>query len=97
MEQSNGENVSHGLIPPAHGQTDLLDRVTALLGDDVFFVPCEWGNEEAVGHIHVERPFEATKTEAYRAVDKSCPSLPRKDKHFWPCDKRKQRSYIEAD
>ena len=38
-----------------------------LLGDDVFFVPCEWGTKKPLV-TYAERPFEATKTEAYRAV-----------------------------
>src|SRR6266571_3560930 len=67
MDQSNREKVSHSLIPSAHGLTDLLDRLTALLGEDVFFVPCEWGTKKPLV-TYVERPFEATKTEAYRAI-----------------------------
>jgi P4 family phage/plasmid primase-like protien len=38
-----------------------------LLGEDVFFVPCEWGTKKPMV-TYVERPFEGTKTEAYRAV-----------------------------
>src|SRR5437899_2968311 len=38
-----------------------------LLGEDVFFVPCEWGTKKPL-LTYVERPFESTKTEAYRAV-----------------------------
>src|ERR1043165_6270171 len=45
----------------------VLVRFTALLGDDVFFVPCEWGTKKPLV-TYVERPFESTKTEAYRAV-----------------------------
>ena len=44
-----------------------LDRFTALLGDDVFFVPCAWGTKEPLV-TYVERPFEGTKSVAYRAV-----------------------------
>src|SRR5258708_537946 len=44
-----------------------LPRLTALLGDDVFFVPCEWGTKKPLV-TYVERPFESTKTAAYRAV-----------------------------
>ena len=44
-----------------------LDRFTSLLGEDVFFVPCEWGTKEPL-LTYVERPFEGTKTPAYRAV-----------------------------
>jgi len=38
-----------------------------LLGEDVFFVPCECGTKKPLV-TYVERPFEATKTEAYRAL-----------------------------
>jgi P4 family phage/plasmid primase-like protien len=38
-----------------------------LLGPDVFFVPCEWGTKKPLV-TYVERPFEGTKTEAYRAL-----------------------------
>jgi hypothetical protein len=44
-----------------------LARLMALLGDDVFFVPCEWGTKKPLV-TYVERPFEGTKTEAYRAL-----------------------------
>ncbi|HWV98534.1 MAG TPA: DUF5906 domain-containing protein [Candidatus Acidoferrum sp.] len=44
-----------------------LERLTALLGDEVFFVPCEWGTKKPLV-TYVERPFEGTKTEAYRAL-----------------------------
>ncbi len=44
-----------------------LDRFTLLLGDDVFFVPCAWGTKEPLV-TYVERPFEGTKSPAYRAV-----------------------------
>jgi len=44
-----------------------LQRLTTLLGGDVFFVPCEWGTKKPLV-TYVERPFEATKSEAYRAV-----------------------------
>lgn len=44
-----------------------LQRFTALLGDDVFFVPCEWGTKRPL-LTYVERPFAGTKTEAYRAL-----------------------------
>src|SRR5438874_692818 len=44
-----------------------LDRLEALLGEDVFFVPCEWGRKKPLV-TYVERPFEATKSEAYRAL-----------------------------
>src|SRR5437016_3974556 len=38
-----------------------------LLGADVFFVPCEWGTKQPLV-TYVERPFEGTKTPAYRAL-----------------------------
>jgi putative DNA primase/helicase len=44
-----------------------LNKVVALLGEDVFFVPCEWGTKVPL-LTYVERPFAGTKTEAYRAV-----------------------------
>jgi P4 family phage/plasmid primase-like protien len=44
-----------------------LERLTALLGDDVFFVPCEWGTKTPL-LTYVERPFESTKSEAYKAL-----------------------------
>src|SRR5437016_11939506 len=44
-----------------------LDRIARLLGEDVFFVPCEWGTKRPLV-TYVERPFEGTKTEAYRAL-----------------------------
>jgi P4 family phage/plasmid primase-like protien len=44
-----------------------LDRFTALLGSDVFFVPCETGTKRPLV-TYVERPFAATQTPAYRAV-----------------------------
>src|SRR6185436_11950972 len=44
-----------------------LSSLEKLLGEDVFFVPCEWGTKKPLV-TYVERPFEATKTEAYRAI-----------------------------
>jgi putative DNA primase/helicase len=44
-----------------------LKRFTALLGEDVFFVPCEWGTKHPL-LTYVERPFEGTKSPAYKAV-----------------------------
>src|SRR6266850_1551234 len=51
----------------AEAQTGPLGRLEALFGIDVFFVPCEWGTKKPLV-TYVERPFEATKTEAYRAL-----------------------------
>jgi phage/plasmid-associated DNA primase len=50
-----------------------LQRFTALLGEDVFFVPCEWGSKEPLV-TYVERPFEGTKTDAYRALFDAAPT-----------------------
>ncbi len=44
-----------------------LQRFTALLGEDVFFVPCEWGTKKPLV-TYVERPFTGTKSEAYRGI-----------------------------
>src|SRR4051794_12098636 len=44
-----------------------LKSLETLLGEDVFFVPCEWGTKKPLV-TYVEPPFEATKTEAYRAL-----------------------------
>src|SRR4029453_14463343 len=54
---------------PARGKAvvNQLEHLTLLLGENVFFVPCEWGTKKPLV-TYVERPFEATKTEAYRAL-----------------------------
>src|SRR5215472_8642776 len=44
-----------------------LKSLESLLGGDVFFVPCEWGTKKPLV-TYVQRPFEATKSEAYRAL-----------------------------
>ena len=44
-----------------------LDRVVDLLGADAFLVPCEWGTKKPLV-TYVERPFEGTKSPAYRAL-----------------------------
>jgi P4 family phage/plasmid primase-like protien len=44
-----------------------LAKFEGLLGNDVFFVPCEWGTKKPLV-TYTERPFEATQSEAYRAV-----------------------------
>ena len=62
----NGQQTAAGTPPePAGGTPTPLQRFTALLGDDVFFVPCEWGTKRPLV-TYVERPFEGTKTPAYR-------------------------------
>src|SRR6476660_5983130 len=53
--------------PQGEAAVGPLQRLGALLGDDVFFVPCEWGTKRPLV-TYVERPFEATKTEAYKSV-----------------------------
>jgi putative DNA primase/helicase len=50
-----------------------LQRFTSLLGDDVFFVPCEFGTKEPLV-TYVERPFEGTKTPAYLALFDAMPT-----------------------
>src|SRR5262245_4931269 len=45
---------------------DLLS-LEKLLGEGAFFVPCEWGTKKPLV-TYVERPFESTKTAAYRAI-----------------------------
>ena len=37
-----------------------LDRLAAMLGEDVFLVPCEWGTKRPLV-TYVERPFEFRK------------------------------------
>src|SRR5262245_37511618 len=44
-----------------------LQSLESLLGEDAFLVPYEWGTKKPLV-TYVERPFEATKTEAYRAL-----------------------------
>src|SRR5438552_6574068 len=43
------------------------EKIESLFGESAFLVPCEWGTKKPLV-TYVERPFEATKTEAYRAV-----------------------------
>ena len=49
-----------------------LNCLTELLGDDVFFVPCEWGTKKPLV-TYVERPFERTKSLAYQVLFDSEP------------------------
>jgi P4 family phage/plasmid primase-like protien len=44
-----------------------LEKFETLLGTSTFFVPCEWGTKKPLV-TYTERPFEATKSDAYRAV-----------------------------
>src|SRR5436305_11742242 len=44
-----------------------LDCFTALLGEDVFFVPCARGTKKPL-ITYVERPFESTKGAPYQAI-----------------------------
>ena len=41
--------------------------IEALLGADAFLVPCEWGTKKPLV-TYVERPFEGTKSAAYRTL-----------------------------
>ncbi len=50
-----------------NSETSPLTHLSGLFGADVFFVPCEWGAKKPLV-TYVERPFEATKREAYRAL-----------------------------
>jgi hypothetical protein len=44
-----------------------LQRFERLLGNDVFFVPCQFGTKRPL-LTYVDRPFEVTKTAAYKSV-----------------------------
>jgi len=59
--------------PPTGASPCPLDRFTLLLGDDVFFVPCEPGTKKPVV-TYAKRKFEATKTPAYRAIFDALPA-----------------------
>ena len=68
MELEGVEATAAGTLPELAGGTPTpLQRFTARLGEDVFFVPCEWGTKKPLV-TYVERPFEGTKTPAYRAL-----------------------------
>jgi len=43
------------------------ETAVGLFGEDAFLVPCQWGTKKPVV-TYVERPFEGTKTPAYRAL-----------------------------
>ena len=43
------------------------ETIETLLGADVFLVPCEWGTKKPLV-TYTERPFDGTKSDAYRAV-----------------------------
>ncbi len=45
----------------------VVGKFEALLGSDVFFVPCEWGTKKPLV-TYTDRPFESTRSDAYRAV-----------------------------
>jgi P4 family phage/plasmid primase-like protien len=47
--------------------TNPLARLAALLGDNTFFVPCSWGTKAPLV-TYKERPFEETKSDAYKAM-----------------------------
>ena len=70
MTQSPGECETEAAPrsgPSRTGQDTPYQRVTTLLGEGAFLVPCEWGTKKPLV-TYVERPFESTKTEAYRAI-----------------------------
>lgn len=46
---------------------NVVSKFEALLGSDVFFVPCEWGTKKPLV-TYTDRPFESTRSDAYRAV-----------------------------
>ncbi|MDB6110470.1 MAG: hypothetical protein JWR69_2220 [Pedosphaera sp.] len=50
-----------------------LRDFTALLGEDVFFVPCEQGTKKPL-LTYVERPFSSTKLEPYQAMFSAGPA-----------------------
>lgn len=52
---------------PSNSTMNACDKIETLLGTSAFLVPCEWGTKRPL-LTYVERPFEATKTEAYRAM-----------------------------
>lgn len=47
--------------------TTPLAHFTTLLGEEAFFVPCEWGTKTPI-LTYKERPLEGTRTDAYRAL-----------------------------
>src|SRR5205085_9121638 len=49
------------------------EQIVALLGIDAYLVPCKWGTKAPLV-TYVERPFEGTKTEAYRALFEAEPT-----------------------
>ena len=50
-----------------NGEQKPLEKVTTLLGDDAFLVPCERGTKKPL-LTYAERPFASTKSDAYRAL-----------------------------
>jgi len=46
----------------AEVRTGVLERLTGLLGEEVFFVPCEWRTKMPLV-TYLERPFGVTKSE----------------------------------
>ena len=63
----NQQFAIQGGLGMAGGRPTPLQRFSALLGEDVFFVPCEWGTKVPLV-TYVERPFAGTKSAAYRAL-----------------------------
>ncbi len=50
-----------------------LQQFTVRMGEHAFFVPCEWGTKTPIV-TYKHRPFEGTKTEAYKALFDSEPT-----------------------
>lgn len=65
--------ISPGLItrfnPRVPAAAEPLDRLTRLLGQDVFFVPCEWGTKRPIVS-YTDHPFANTQSRHYRALFK---------------------------
>jgi phage/plasmid-associated DNA primase len=50
-----------------------VGKVTQLLGENVFLVPCEWGTKTPLV-TYKDRPFEGTQTVPYRAIFEAQPT-----------------------
>ena len=72
MEALPGANVGEAAKPTGETPAPPLQKLSALLGEDAFLVPCQWGTKKPVV-TYVERPFEGTKSSAYRALFDSEP------------------------
>ena len=68
MNAERSEHLSPNPSPQSgEGRKRSLAEWAELLGPDVFFVPCERGTKKPMV-TYVERPFEATRSEAYRSI-----------------------------